>query len=52
LPLGFFDSLPGGRETLAELERTRLVRIEGSRVVPTPLGFLFSDGLPALFIAD
>jgi putative oxygen-independent coproporphyrinogen III oxidase len=50
-PKGFFDSLPGGGETLAELERTALVRIEKSRVVPTPLGFLFSDGLPPLFSA-
>jgi putative oxygen-independent coproporphyrinogen III oxidase len=48
-PLELFDSLPGGRETLAELERTALVRIEKNRAVPTPLGFLFSDGLPPLF---
>jgi len=52
LPLEFFDSLPGGRETLAELERTHLVRVEGNRAIPTPLGFLFSDGLPSLFSAD
>jgi putative oxygen-independent coproporphyrinogen III oxidase len=51
-PLEFFDSLPGGRETLAELERTALVRIGKDRAIPTPLGFLFSDGLPALFSAD
>ncbi len=51
-PAGFFDSLPGGRETLAELERTSLVRLEKGNVVPTPLGFLFSDGLPPLFSAD
>ena len=51
-PLDFFDALPMGRETLAELERTYLVRIEESRVVPTPLGFLLSDRLPLLFTAD
>ncbi len=51
LPLEFFDSLPGGRETLAELERTGLVRMKENRIVPTPLGFLFSDGLPPLFSA-
>ena len=42
-PLDFFDSLPGGRETLAELDRTSLIRIEKSRVIPTLLGFLISD---------
>ena len=51
-PLDFFDSLPLGRETLAELERTSLVRIEESRVVPTLQGFLLSDRLPLLFSAD
>lgn len=50
--LDFFDSLPLGRETLTEMERTYLVRIEGNRVIPTPLGFLLSDRLPLLFSAD
>jgi oxygen-independent coproporphyrinogen-3 oxidase len=48
----FFDSLPGGAEILAELERTSLVRIEKSRVVPTLQGYLLSDRLPLLFSAD
>jgi putative oxygen-independent coproporphyrinogen III oxidase len=51
-PLELFDSLPSGRETLAELERTSLVRIEEGRAVPTLLGFLLSDSLPLLFSAD
>lgn len=51
-PLDFFDSLPGGGETLAELERTSLVRIEKGRVVPTLRGFLLSDRLPLLFSTD
>ncbi len=51
-PLDFFDSLPGGGETLAELERTSLVRTEGSRVIPTLLGYLLSDRLPLLFSID
>ena len=52
LPPEFFDALPGGRGTVAELERTGLVSVNEGRVVPSPLGFLFSDGLPALFSVD
>ena len=52
LPLDFFDSLPDGGKTLAELELASLVRIEENRVVPTLLGFLLSDRLPLLFSAD
>lgn len=51
-PLDLLDALPSGRETLAELERASLVRIEESRVVPTPQGYLLSDRLPLLFAAD
>jgi putative oxygen-independent coproporphyrinogen III oxidase len=52
LPIDFFDSIPQGRETLAELERTSFVRIESGRIVPTLRGFLLSDRLPLLFTAD
>ena len=51
-PADLVDSLPGGCETLAELKRTGLIRMERSMAVPTPLGYLFSDGLPLLFASD
>ena len=51
-PLELLDALPSGRDTLLELERTSLVRIEGDRVVPTLQGYLLSDRLPLLFSLD
>lgn len=47
------DLLPRGKDrekTLSRLRLEGLIRLEGSRICPTPEGYLVSDSLPLLFL--
>ncbi|MCD6352847.1 MAG: radical SAM family heme chaperone HemW [Proteobacteria bacterium] len=46
---GFFHNQPQWEGILKDLHESKLVKIQGGRVIPTREGFLVADGLPLLF---
>jgi len=43
------SQFPGWERTLAELESSELIKVQGQRVIPTRQGFLIADRLPLCF---
>jgi len=52
LALRFVQTFPHWETTLDDLRRDGLVRVTEDRVIPTPEGFVVSDGLIRMFHLD